>query len=55
MYSYFFVVVQDAFTVQATTARIYKYTTGGPSSLTNEKDHHYLLNRFVCVGEFLDG
>ena len=25
----------------------------GRSSLTNEKDHHYFLNRFVCVGEFL--
>ena len=23
----------------------------GRSSLTNEKDHHYFLNRFVCVGE----
>ena len=22
------------------------------SSLTNKKDHHYFLNRFVCVGEF---
>ena len=21
----------------------------GRSSLTNEKDHHYFLNRFVCV------
>ena len=20
-----------------------------------EKDHHYFLNRFVCVGEFFDG
>ena len=28
---------------------------GGRSSLTNEKDHHYFLNRFVCVGEFFDG
>ena len=28
---------------------------GGGSSLTNEKDHHYFLNRFVCVGEFFDG
>ena len=27
----------------------------GGSSLTNEKDHHYFLNRFVCVGEFFDG
>ena len=27
----------------------------GRSSLTNEKDHHYFLNRFVCVGEFFDG
>ena len=27
----------------------------GRSSLTNEKDHHYFLNRFVCIGEFLDG
>ena len=27
----------------------------GRSSLTNEKDHHYFLNRFVCVGEFVDG
>ena len=27
----------------------------GRSSLTiNEKDHHYFLNRFVCVGEFFD-
>ena len=25
------------------------------SSLTNEKDHHYFLNRFVCVGGFFDG
>ena len=24
-------------------------------SLLNEKDHHYFLNRFVCVGEFFDG
>ena len=30
------------------------YNNGG-SSLTNEKDHHYFLNRFVCVGEFFDG
>ena len=29
--------------------------TLGRSSLTNEKDHHYFLNRFVCVGEFFDG
>ena len=27
----------------------------GRSSFTNEKDHHYFLNRFVCVGEFFDG
>ena len=27
----------------------------GHSSLTNEKDHHYFLNRFVCVGEFFNG
>ena len=27
----------------------------GRSSLTNEKDHRYFLNRFVCVGEFFDG
>ena len=27
----------------------------GRSSLTNEKDHNYFLNRFVCVGEFFDG
>ena len=27
----------------------------GRSSLTNEKDHHYFLNRFVCVDEFFDG
>ena len=27
----------------------------GRSSLTNEKDHHYFLNRFVCVVEFFDG
>ena len=27
----------------------------GRSSLTSEKDHHYFLNRFVCVGEFFDG
>ena len=27
----------------------------GHSSLTNEKDHLYFLNRFVCVGEFFDG
>ena len=32
----------------------YAYAVGG-SSLTNEKDHHYFLNRFVCVGEFFDG
>ena len=25
------------------------------SSLTNEKDHHYFLNRFVCAGQFFDG
>ena len=24
----------------------------GRSSLNNEKDRHYFLNRFVCVGEF---
>ena len=30
-------------------------TIDGRSSLTNEKDHHYFLNRFVCVGEFFDG
>ena len=24
------------------------------SLMTNEKDHHYFLNRFVCVGEFFD-
>ena len=30
-------------------------TEDGGSSLTNEKDHHYFLNRFVCVGEFFDG
>ena len=29
--------------------------TCGRSSLTNEKDHRYFLNRFVCVGEFFDG
>ena len=28
---------------------------GGRSSLTNEKDRHYFLNTFVCVGEFFDG
>ena len=27
----------------------------GHSSLTNEKYHHYFLNRFVCAGEFFDG
>ena len=27
----------------------------GCSSLTGKKDHHYLLNRFVCVGVFIDG
>ena len=27
----------------------------GRLSLTNEKDHHYFLNRFVCVDEFFDG
>ena len=27
----------------------------GRSSLTNEKDHNYFLNRFVRVGEFFDG
>ena len=33
-----------------------RYPTSGRSSLTNyEKDHHYFLNRFVCVGEFFDG
>ena len=31
------------------------YSCVGRSSLTNEKDHHYFLNRFVCVGEFFDG
>ena len=31
---------------------IYRF---GRSSLTYEKDHHYFLNRFVCVGEFFDG
>ena len=30
-------------------------TSDGRLSLTNEKDHHYFLNRFVCVGEFFDG
>ena len=24
----------------------------GRSSLTNEKGHHYFLNRFICVGQF---
>ena len=24
-------------------------------TLTNEKDHHYFLNRFVCVGGLSDG
>ena len=33
---------------------IFTYFTGR-SSLTNEKDHHYFLNRFVCVGEFFNG
>ena len=33
---------------------LYRPACGG-SSLTNEKDHHYFLNRFVCVGEFFDG
>ena len=32
-----------------------KLKSVGCSSLTNEKDHHYFLNRFVCVGEFFDG
>ena len=32
-----------------------KFLPNGRSSLTNEKDHHYFLNRFVCVGEFFDG
>ena len=27
----------------------------GCTSLTGEKDHHYLLKRFVCVGVFFDG
>ena len=27
----------------------------GHSPLTNEKDYHYFLNRFICVGEFFDG
>ena len=27
----------------------------GRSSLANEKDRRYFLNRFVCVGEFVDG
>ena len=31
------------------------FSHSGGSSLTNEKDHHYFLNRFVCVGEFFDG
>ena len=31
------------------------FVKDGGSSLTNEKDHHYFLNRFVCVGEFFDG
>ena len=30
----------------------YKYVR---SSLTNEKDHHYFLNRLVCFREFFDG
>ena len=34
---------------------VYKAISFGRSSLTNEKDHHYFLNRFVCVGEFFDG
>ena len=42
------------------TGEIGNWTRGevyrlGRSSLTNEKDHHYFLNRFVCVGEFFDG
>ena len=24
----------------------------GRSSLTNEKGHHYFMNRFICVGQF---
>ena len=32
-----------------------KVMISGRSSLTNEKGHHYFLNRFVCVGEFFDG
>ena len=32
-----------------------RFNYSGGSSLTNEKDHHYFLNRFVCVGEFFDG
>ena len=28
--------------------------TNGHSYVTNEKDHHYFLNRFVCVGELAD-
>ena len=31
------------------------FSATGRSSLTNEKDHHYFLNRSVCVGEFFDG
>ena len=35
--------------------RFYATFCYGHSSLTNEKDRHYFLNRFVCVGEFFDG
>ena len=27
----------------------------GRSSIANDKDRHYFLNMFVCVGEFFDG
>ena len=31
------------------------FVNGRRSSLTNKKDNHYFLNRFVCVCEFFDG
>ena len=40
---------------RGTVGRIYKEEYYSRSSLTNEKDRHYFLKRFVCVGEFFDG
>ena len=55
MCSFLFYALQRFDIFQVISSMVgYPYQDGG-SSLTNEKDHHYFLNRFVCVGEFFDG